>query len=470
MNRPALFQNFICGRQALKRKSFSFCAVLSLALVLTGCFQKRIFWSPDGKVAAVLADNGLYLCDGEGHLSPRLAEAILSAGWLPDSKGLVLVGEERFEQWSALAKRLNPTTRSSLEQWAARAQADLEHGGAWNEVFKNVKEQFVLEDNEVAAVKLYLRDTPLASLQTLNLSEREDLKRMKVDLAFIQLAEVDFPGLKLGRIIADGYLVSMQEPLASPTGRAVAFVTFQDRRQLFVVPADGSAPPTQVEESTVAQFPDWTPDGRSLVYVRSASKAADRELLALGILGRRQVLDDAGHIGIKDKPEDLAGLFFDGTSRVRCLKDGRILFSSTEFNLPLTEKEVPQRQQIFFLDPARVATTGRLLPQSVLSQLPDDLTFFEVSPDEKQIAFVDDKGRVFLFTIASGELKTVQDRKGDTTGTTPVWRFPDQLCFVNIPEPGSERKQEVVLRGSTGGILTLSENWPEDARKGILKD
>jgi hypothetical protein len=47
------------------------CAAL-LGVVLAGCYpEKRIFWSPDGKTAGVIANERLYFCDDAGALTPH---------------------------------------------------------------------------------------------------------------------------------------------------------------------------------------------------------------------------------------------------------------------------------------------------------------------------------------------------------------------------------------------------------------
>jgi len=39
-----------------------------LLLLLAGCLEKRVVWSPDGSRAAVITEDGLYISDAEGKL------------------------------------------------------------------------------------------------------------------------------------------------------------------------------------------------------------------------------------------------------------------------------------------------------------------------------------------------------------------------------------------------------------------
>src|SRR4051812_35236437 len=81
------------------------------------------------------------------------------------------------------------------------------------------------------------------------------------------------------RLITDTDLfkfVWAADPQISPNGSQVAFVRVnvnedKDRyeTQIFVVPADGSAPPRALTTGRSDRAPRWSPDGRTLAFVRS---------------------------------------------------------------------------------------------------------------------------------------------------------------------------------------------------------
>ena len=61
---------------------------------------------------------------------------------------------------------------------------------------------------------------------------------------------------------ADGFM-----PSWSPDGRELAYYGFrQGRRRLFVMPVEGGSPSAIAADSGNQRFPDWAPDGRHLVY------------------------------------------------------------------------------------------------------------------------------------------------------------------------------------------------------------
>src|SRR5205814_1308689 len=159
----------------------------------------------------------------------------------------------------------------------------------------------------------------------------------------------------------------------------------------------------------VAPAPEWSADGRYLVFARTTLPLAEGDTpppgaksddegqpLRLGTLSRREVCDAKGQLLARDalprghsrgsveasaavsgvtvarrgyswdawefpKTEDLAGLIFQEFHRIKCMRDGRILFSAAEVHLPSTAKDMPGRLSIFAVDPARQAVASRIV-------------------------------------------------------------------------------------------------------------
>jgi Tol biopolymer transport system component len=218
----------------------------------------------------------------------------------------------------------------------------------------------------------------------------------------------------------------------------------------------------------VAVSPDWSPDGHSLVYITTANTNSAESDLTLGVLARRRIVNEAGQLEIQKTQDELAGLLFNGQTRVRCLKDGRILFASEEWRLPVTTNDLPQRQQLFALDPDRQATLSRLVPRSTHEMLPGDLNFFEVSPDEKRVAVVGDKSMVAVLTLASGNVDVLQGGKEGDLKSIPCWRSATELCYVAMETARTNGQKAEVVLWQPGKTNVLSRNWPEAARKGFL--
>ena len=95
--------------------------ILSLIsmFLFSGCVpEQRIIWSPDGEQAVVLGreddEQTLYLCDGNGTLSPKLFDNALRVAWRPDSRGLVLSRGQVVTSWAETEPLLAPEERSEL--------------------------------------------------------------------------------------------------------------------------------------------------------------------------------------------------------------------------------------------------------------------------------------------------------------------------------------------------------------------
>lgn len=211
--------------------------------------------------------------------------------------------------------------------------------------------------------------------------------------------------------------------------------------------------------------PDWTPGGRALTYVQ-AMGGSSKDELRLGSLVQREVLDAGGKIAFKEEKKVLAGWSCSGNTRVRCLRDGRILFNAAEISLPIAAEDYgEQPEQLFAVDPARQATLVRLIPRKQEENLPQTLAFFETSPDEKQVHFGGLGGEVAVLTLASGGVEQVQDGVAkQTLQGQPVWRKDGEFSYTRrvAKQDGQTppRKAEVMLRSGEKD-RRLSESWPD---------
>ncbi len=114
----------------------------------------------------------------------------------------------------------------------------------------------------------------------------------------------------------------------------------------------------------------------------------------------------------------------------------------------------------------------------MLRQMYDyNTSFFEVSPDESQLSFPDNDGRVGVLTMRTGEFEVLQKVNLDSVSTVPVWRYPSDLCYVSPPAEGLFSKgafKQVVLqtRGPDGrwnAPRVISQAWPKSAKTGWLE-
>ncbi len=264
----------------------------------------------------------------------------------------------------------------------------------------------------------------------------------------------------------------MNDIRPAPGGSAVAFVTHvelspesDDSLQISLSAIDGSLPAKVIAFQTSAR-PDWSVDGRSLLYFKSESegRGANRgDDLRLGTLSVTNVFEADGKFSTDTRTDTLAGLIFYDRNRVRTLRDGRVLFNAAAFHLPISAKDRDTREQFFVVDPATDTITP-LFPRDRLTALPPSLAHFELNPDEKQILVVDDNGRVWLLTLADQRIEEIYAGFGKEDSVAPVWRLSGEFTYRRIIGP---RAELVHRRGATETVL--SRTRPDHVLQQLLK-
>lgn len=446
-------------------KNRSRIALLALGLsfiVLSGCFdiQKRIFWSPDGKFAAILGEKGMYVCDADGKISGLLVPDVTVAAWFPDSQRIAFSQTLTFTSWNEVEGFLPSETRDRIKQDAQIALNEFKAGRNLKQVSATITN---LTEHEQSALGLYLKTIDGAQ-QALG-TNWSLVEKMDCDLNALQIGTVTNGSIALGNTLARE-TDKIGDIRISPNQSAVAYAVEQEKGcSLKVALLDGSAPARLVAEHTSIS-PDWSADGRSLLFIKAVGDL-ENDNLVLGSLTSRTVLNRDGRIELQEKPDELVGLLFYPEDKIRRLADGRIIFSSMDVHLPSTSADMPKRQQLFMLDPERQATLTPLIPRGVQDDAPKGLFLFEISPDGKRIALIDENAFV-VFNVAAGTVDVVSN-KTDLANTVPVWRSTNELCFITAPNTNAPDKTEVVL-WNNNQVRVISSNWPAEAREKLLHD
>jgi hypothetical protein len=442
---------------------------LAAILACGGCLEHRVVWSPDGTRAAVIGDRGLYLADGEGHISELLVPDVYLAAWLGDSRRLVLARERTLGKWSEIAPFIGPD-RAKIE---AQAQ-DISQAASTDPLAHQIEQT----KGNKRLLEICLRDVH-GDIVRAKMSDHDwkDLENETADVSELILAHVEGEKIAVDRVRFTGF-GTIQDIRTSPHGDAVEFT--QDRvmesaagRLLVLLTTDDAAP--QSIAKNPAAYPDWTPDGRSIVYVEGGAKASEDDVV-LGVLTRRQVIDAQGKITISDHPEYLAGVMFSATTHVRCLRDGRIVFNAVEMSLPMATQDYSDdlREQLFALDPARQSTLVRLLPRKHESDAPQGLAFFEVSPDESQILIGGVDGKVCVLTIATGDFESLQEDAKPRFKGLPSWRSAGEFSYTKRIEANDgkepDRPAEIVLHRQGKQEVVLSKGWPDAVLHDVAKN
>ncbi len=436
------------------------------ALLMAGCVEKRVTWSPDGRYGAVIGGDGLYLCDPTGALSERVAPHAARAAWFPDSTHLAVVRTEEVTEWQRVVEHVGEATQARLIEAAKAAEQELmAYQGSLDDFEPKTLES--LTPGEAVAATLYLRDHMSAEAKAKVQQKWDNLDDMSAQLCSIEIIEVSEGRGKVTRTILR-QLDDCGGLAVSPDGRFIACISAMPLQsgsdyKLVVVPTDGGGGERPVAER-VATHCDWTADGRNVIYAYSASPAPEGDSMRLGAVAKRKVRGDDGALLEKfEDAVDLAGVVFDGMLKLRRLPDNRVIFSSMEVRLPATVKEMPQQGTLFAVVLDSPATVVKVLPPDVESRVASGIPFFEVSPDGSKVSIPGEDGVCSIITLASGELTQVNiGDGGDELRTVPVWRTNEELCMA-VPagsKYASEKRAEIVL-WSPSVVRTISKDWPE---------
>ena len=467
-----------------------------LAAILAGCVPKKIVWSPDGRRAAVVAARRLYLCDADGTLSAAVVDRVdgdtlAPVAWFPDSQRILVVREEKVRDWDEAATLMSETVREELIARAGRFREDLlAYEGDWGGFSSAALDNLTHEQGD--AVRVYVKQHLAEGLaEHLSAEAWDAIAQASIEVQLLQVFDVHddraTAGPQIVRVIG-----GITEVRISPDGKNVAYVGAPretdpeglpreavDAPTLFVLPVDGGSGPQSVADY-VGWFPDWSPDGTHLVYAKpNGPIPSDGDDLVLGTVTRRQVADADGSLLEKfGGTQPLAGIVFFPLTKVRCLADGRILFSAAEVHLPATGDDMPERASLFIVDPERHAMVTRIVPrQSEAHAVMETLAvgLFEPSPDGTRVAVAHEDGRVAIFHLNGGSVHVVQPdneerrKYNPDLRTMPAWRSNEELCFAVPPGSayGSPDRAEIVL-WSDPNVRVLSRNWPAEGAGRLL--
>ncbi len=442
---------------------------------LAGCIpQKRVAWSPDGKVAAVVAADGLRFFDPAGGLSAVLAPGVTQIEWFADGSRLLAVRDQQARTWDEVTTVLTDDRRDDLMQRAEQVRNDLlAYEGDWDHFDSSGFHG--LNGAAKLAVVLYIRDY-LSEGMPEKLGERWDkISEFSASIRSLEVLRVAGERVTPATVILRT-LDDVAWPRVSPDGRLVAFSrpATEDEpftRTQLVAPIRANAAPIEVARFT-GLFPDWSADSRELVFASAGGELRKGDALQLGVIAR-QTVTPAGDTVELGKEEPLAGILFDPMTRIRCLGDGRILFASIELNLPCTDSDMPRRPSLFAIDPARQSTVTRLVPRQIEPKMTDMVTLFEVSPDEQRVTVPGSNGSLSVLTLANGEWQEIysgsDDGDSNKVRMVPTWRRNGELCFTVPPGSplGSADRHEVVL-WSRGTTRCISKDWSDAVVRDFL--
>ncbi|MCL2641318.1 MAG: hypothetical protein FWD53_10765 [Phycisphaerales bacterium] len=447
---------------------------------VAGCVPKeRVVWSPDGTRGLVLGSNGVHVCDVAGNLTGMMIpwEVQEVAAWMPDGKRVLVLRKAELKNWKEIEAVYPEEAAEAKEKADEVIQRIANPDGKWK--------QFNATDLPRNLTFFYLRDEKPETIKGKLPMEWDDALRLSLERAKVQIYDISGPEAKAGATVAwlpdlDGVFCTFR---VSPTGDAVAISRLsgehRNASETIVAATDGSGIRMRMEAGA---HPDWTPDGKYLVYIKPRLSDGQSDG-RLGTLARRKIVDDQGvflkkEIKADDWPvaEDLAGLIFQSETRVRVGKDGRIFFTTLDVKLPMAASDDPEGS-IFVVDPGRLATISRVLPRKSQEEVREKggaLAYFELSPDGRWISLPFTDGLVGVLEVGTGQLSMLQEKtvkKPDESKedqlTIPTWRGVDELTFVRPREDG--KGNEVVRYNLTFREATvISGSWSIEVTDGWL--
>jgi len=468
-------------------KKTSLYPLLALSLFLGGCGpEERIWWSPDGKVAAVLCEGALYLVQPDGGLGTPLEGGATdksvtptTLGWLPDGSGFALCRQRKIATWDEMSKLLPPAETSKIGLLALAVPTLLEGAGKLvtppsdadallTSISSGDPDDFLnallcAYQTQKEAVEKALAKLPKGG-ELLQKLQGGDSQFTLYEICLIRLRDRQEAGAPLS-LARSSY--AMSSPRVSPKQNAVAWLQMTARGQapsIEVSSLDGGEH-LSVCESAKATF-DWSPDGRSIVFAVPVSGKND----SLAKLQRVEVIRGSGAL-MKNasaekspdaipSPTELGVAILLDPPRLQSLPDGRVLFASQAATLPATGSGPAVDPRLY-----TVSADGKKIEAvpTAPGALPTDLSYFVVSPDGKLAAIVEGgNDAVAVADLTGGAVDVISPAHPDwRSQTMPAWRTSSELTFAALGKPDSSPSWMLWSKG--GGIRTISGGWPAEA-------
>jgi len=436
--------------------------LIAAVLVTTSCFEeKRIVWSSDGSLAAVLEEGGLYLADGEGFTSQRVLDDVKRALWVPDSRWLLTVRAREVGSWDEVAASLSPARQAYLTAMAEVMRTEFLAWPGETDDFESSTWKYLTE-GEIGAAILYVRDYRSQGVREKLEDEWENLQDSDFTIYRAQIFEVQGGRVNAGEVLFES-LDDLHSLRISPDGRAFAYVSqmpgevLDDEVPGWVLWAAATRPgePQRVSARTSAHA-DWSVDGRALVFAQALEPAPSRSLeetresYVPGRLTRQVVRNLRGSLVPQyPRSQSVARVHFDDNLRVRSLSDGHLIVSARKVGRNLISRELEETPVLHVMG----AGSGGKFEQvsSIELENPKGFLFeyFEVSPDERLISIAGKGGRVAIVSLIDGswiEILGEGSQEKDSLNL-PSWRSGDELSLAVSRKSASEdaQRSEIIL-------------------------
>lgn len=462
------------------------CWLLLPLLLLTGCFpEERAWWSPQGDRALVRLADGLHLANANGQLGPALADTgeVQSVSWLAKGDGFVTLQTRVVHRWEEARALLAATETQAVEALLPLVLPMLEAASrdaqALNDLINGRSE--LQSQRFAAALRLQHERTP-AEIETrlralpkgTELATALGRPEAGHTLQELLLVRLDNEGrVTEPQTLARRLLKPLHLPRVSPTQPLLAVLSLDDDGQspvLEVLPLDGS--PGHVVARQVSTAFDWTPDGRSLVFMAPIGGEGEKlvSLLRLEVVDANGVLlrprFESGPAGRPverrgpdrlGEPTPLATALQFNRPLLQVLADGRVLFASLPVTLPAVAPD-PELSPRLYVTDSKTVTAIPTAP----GDLPANLGWFTASPDGRRVAVVESEtDAVAVVELATGATQILSPaHPGWQCRTLPAWKSATELTFAALHN-GTPAWHLWQRDGDE--TRRLSEGWPAKA-------
>ena len=195
--------------------------LIAAVLLTTSCFEeKRIIWSSDGSLAAILEKGGLHLADADGFTTERLLDDVKRPVWVPHSRQLMTVRAREVGSWDEVAAALSPARQAYLTAMAEVMRTEfLEWPGETDDFESSTWK--TLTEGEIGATILYIRDYRSQQVREKLGSEWENLQDSDFTIYRAQIIEIQGGSSNASEVLFES-LDDIHNLRISPDGGAFA--------------------------------------------------------------------------------------------------------------------------------------------------------------------------------------------------------------------------------------------------------
>lgn len=450
-------------------RSFAVIAAIIASLALVGCVpEKRVIFSPDGRSAAVAAQDGLYLTDAVGRSRVRIAEDGKPLTWSPDSKRLFASTSRKIASWQDVLPILAPAEQQEIIRRGEATLAEVNAHQGSLDGFQPYALQ-TASPGVTVGVLLYLREKHAPTLTKRFGPDWDKLVSEPVAVSALREFTIDNGVVRESRVL----LENLSTPTAAKLSPDGAFIATALASSELVVCSVRNPSERRLVASSVSADVAWSPDSRSVFYVQyHASEATSKPSSpSLGVMTSATVAERPGHLSEPIEYHNATTVsFVDANTRLASTSDGRILFATVEATMPMRVEDMADTASLWIYSPGTPSTLVRALPRSAERQIGNAATVFELSPDGSRVAVANSEGEVFAVTLATGDVLPVSPPGLPGSGLgklhmVPTWVGGDRICLVIPAQAAGATRPEIAvaeINWATREVThkSMSKDWP----------